>query len=165
MRGIELFSDLFLLFILIIVVIIVTSLVWVFTEIKVVGSALGIINPREATIRILFNPVKYESTLLTFLELRHDGIPMKKILNAVAIQNNTTVWLPDANGGKGDFIDASVVSKNFLDEIIKSNIYLLKIRDPEIIIVESGSSSRWQKTSTELFLLDGKPVDLDLYVG
>lgn len=161
MKGIELLSDLFLLFMLIIVIILITSLIWVFTEIKVVTYGLGVVKPREATIRILFNPVRYESALLTFLELKHQDIPMKKILNAIAIQNNTKVWMPETSG----FIDASAVSKGFLDEILKGKSYLLKIRDPEIIIAESGKSSRWQKTSIELFLLNGKPVDLELYVS
>ncbi len=85
---------------------------------------------------------------------------MKKILNAVVIQNNTTVWMPDIN----KFVDASDVSENFLDQIFSGRIYLLKTRDPEIIICSSGKSNYWQKTSTELFSLNGKPVDLELYV-
>ncbi len=92
-------------------------------------------------------------------------MPMKKLLNAVAIQNNTTVWMPEANGNNGGFINVSIISNNFLDDLLIGKIYLLKIRNPEIIIVESETSSLWQKISTELFLLDGKPVDLDLYVG
>ena len=136
------------------------GLIWIFTEIYVIGKMAGVIHPREATVRVLYSPVKYESALLTFLELEHRGIKMKKILNAVAIQNDTWVWMPDVQ----EFVDASLVSRNFLDQIFPGNIYLLKIRDPEIIICSSGTSDYWQKTSTELFLLNGKPVDLQLYV-
>jgi len=163
MKGIEIFSDLFLLFMLIIVVIIMTTLIWILTEIRVVASGVGILNSKEVDIKILFNPVRYDSALLTFLELREPtyGIPMKRLLNAVAIQNTTIVWLPEA----GSFIRVSPLSKTFLDEILRGKVYLLKIRDPEIIISQYGSSSTLQKTSTELFLLNGKTVDLELYVG
>jgi hypothetical protein len=163
MKGIEIFSDLFLLFMLIIVVIIMTTLIWILTEIRVVASDVGAVRSRDVDIRILFNPVRYDSALLTLLELRDPtwGIPMKKLLNAAAIQNTTNVWLPEAKS----FINVSARSKTFLDEILNGKIYLLKIRDPEIIIAEFGSSSTLQKTSTELFLLNGKTVDLELYVG
>ncbi len=160
MKGISIFSDLFTTFMLIIVVIFMCALIWIFTEIYVLGSMFGAIQPREATVRVLYSPVKYESALLTFLELRHQGIKMKKILNAVAIQNTTDVWIPEI----GDFVDSSQVSEDFLDQIFVGDIYLLKIRDPEIIICSSGKSNYWQKTSTELFLLNGKPIDLELYV-
>jgi hypothetical protein len=163
MKGIESLSDLFLLFMLIIVVIIMTTLIWVLTEIRVVASSVGALRARDVDIRILFNPVRYDSALLTLLELRDPtwGIPMKKLLNAVAIQNTTNVWLPEAKS----FIDVSAISKTFLDEILNGKVCLLKIRDPEIIIYKSGTASTLQKTSTELFLLNGKIVDLELYVG
>ncbi len=160
MKGISIFSDLFTLFILIIVIVFMCVLIWIFTEIYVIGSSFGLIQPREATVRVLYSPIKYESALLTFLEIRYQGMKMKKILNAVVIQNNTTVWMPDIN----KFVDASDVSENFLDQIFSGRIYLLKTRDPEIIICSSGKSNYWQKTSTELFSLNGKPVDLELYV-
>jgi hypothetical protein len=128
---------------------------------------VGTARPRDVNIRILFNPVRYDSALLTFLELRDPtyGISMKKLLNLVAIQNNSRVWVPEINGGSGGFVDVSVASKNILDEILNGKIYLLKIRDPEIIIAESGTSSTFQKTSIELFLLNGKTADLEFYVG
>jgi len=163
MKGIESLSDLYLLFMLIIVVIIMTSIIWVLTEIRTVASDIGWLHTRDVDIRLLFNPVRYDSALLTFLELREPTwkIPMKKLLNAVAIQNTTNVWLPEAKS----FIDVSGNSTAFLDEILNGKVYLLKIRDPEIIIAESGTASTLEKTSTELFLLNGKTVDLDLYVG
>jgi hypothetical protein len=165
MKGIEMFSDLFLLFMLVIVIIIMTTLIWVLTEVRVVAYGVGAATPKDVNIRILFNPVRYDSALLTFLELREptSGIPMKKLLNAVAIQNTTNVWLPETKS----FIDVSGNSTAFLNEILNGRIYLLKIRDPEIIIAESGtlSTSTIQKTSIELFLLNGKTADLDFYVG
>jgi hypothetical protein len=167
MKGIEMFSDLFLLFMLVIVIIIMTTLIWVLTEVRVAAYGVGTARPRDVNIRILFNPVRYDSALLTFLELRDPtyGISMKKLLNLVAIQNNSRVWVPEINGGSGGFVDVSVASKNILDEILNGKIYLLKIRDPEIIIAESGTSSTFQKTSIELFLLNGKTADLEFYVG
>ncbi len=161
MKGIELLSDLFTLFMLIIIIMIMVSLIWIFTEIKIVAYGTGLVKARDVTIRILFNPVKYDSVLLTFLELRSQNMPIKKILNAVAIQNTTKPWMPETRS----FIDAAQISNNILNQLLTGKSYLLKIRDPEVIIAKSGNSYDWQKSSTELFLLNGKPVDLELYVG
>jgi len=161
MKGMDIFADLFTVFMLLVTIIITCSLIWIFTEIYVISSSLGYVRPREASVTVLYNPVRYESTLLTFLELREQGIPMKKILNAVAIQNRTNVWMTEIH----DFIDASAVSKTMLDQLLPGKAYLLKIREPEIIICKSGKSSYWQKTSTDLFLLNGNPVDLEFYVS
>ena len=158
MKGMELLSDLFALFMLIIVIMIICALVWIFTEIRVVGSTF--VHPREATINLLFNPVKYESAFLAFLELDYQGVKMKKLINLVAIQNRVNVWVPEL----GKFLDVSSVSKTKLDYILPDNKFLLKIRDPEIIIVDAPDLSYLQKVSTELFLLDGKIVDLEFYV-
>jgi hypothetical protein len=158
MKGITLFSDLFVLFMLIVVIILMCSLVWVFTEIYGVEASLGLVSPRTVTLRIFFNPIKYESALSAFLELKYEGMSMKKILNVVAIQKNTNIWID------GKSIDATQVSKTFLDQMINKP-YLLKIREPEIVIASSLSALNWQKVSTKLFLLDGKYVDLEFYVG
>jgi len=161
MKGVTLLSDIFTMFMVVIVIIIISSLIWIFTEIYVVSSQLGVVKPREATIRIFYNPVKYESTLLAFLELEYQGISMKKILNAVAIQEDKRVWLPEFN----KFVDVSSIAAVFFNQMLPDKAYILKIRDPEVVIDTSSSSSHWQKTSIELFVLDGKPVDLELYVG
>jgi hypothetical protein len=162
MKGIELLSDLFSVFMLIIIIIIMVGLIWIFTEIKFVAYGTGLVKARDVTIRILFNPVKYDSVLLTFLELRPQGIPMKKILNAAAIQNTTRPWMPETSS----FVNAAQISYDILSQqLLTGKSYLLKIRNPEIVIAQSGNSYDWQKTSTELFLLNGKPVDLELYVG
>ncbi len=161
MKGIELLSDLFSVFVLIIIIIIMVSLIWIFTEIKFVAYGTGLVKARDVTIRILFNSVKYDSVLLTFLELRPQGIPMKKILNAAAIQNTTRPWMPETSS----FVNAAQMSDDVLNQLLEGKSYLLKIRNPEIVIAQSGNSYDWQKTSTELFLLNGKPVDLELYVG
>lgn len=167
MKGMELLSDLFSLFMLIIVIMLITALIWVFTEIRVVGSTF--VKPRQATINIFFNPVRYESAFLTFLELKHKGIPMKKLLNLAVIQNTTNVWVPEifnpALGTYGDFVNVSTVSRSFFNDILNGKTCLLKIRNPEIIIVDGSGPRYWQKVSMELFSLNGKPVDLELYVG
>ena len=160
MKGITLLSDFFLLIILIIVIIMMSGLLWVIMLIYGVEAQLGFVNPREVTLRVLFNPLKYESVLLTFLELEHQGIRMKKILNSVAIQNSLNVWVD------GKPIDASEVSEEFLNQLLEGRTYLLKIVKPEIIIAKSTVlSSSLQKTSTKLFLLNGNFVELEFYVG
>jgi len=168
MKGITLLSDLFLLLILIVEVIIIVGLVWVFEIIYGVESRVGITqpfnNPREVILNVLFKPVKYESALLAFLELDckscEQRISMKDILNAVAIQGKKDVWL------NGESIDAEEVSKELLDELLELKPYLLKTREPQIIIAQSTTlPAQLQKVSTNLFLLDGAPIDLELYVG
>lgn len=163
MKGIEMLSDLFLLFMLIIVVIMMTTLIWILTEFKVAASDVGAVNSKEVEIKVLFNPVKYDSALLTFLELNdpNSGIKMKRLLTAAAIQNTTNVWLPENKS----FIDVSTASKTLLDEILPEDLYLLKTRNPEIVISQSGTATNWQKISTQLFLLNKKVVELELYVG
>jgi len=158
MKGVTLFSDLFVLFILIVVVILMCGLIWVFTMIYSVEATLGFANPREVTLRIFFNPLKYESVLLSFLELKHQEISMKEILTLVAIQNNTNIWVDGKN------IDAKAVSEDFLGKMLEKP-YLLKTVDPQITIASYSYSSSWQKISTKLFLLNGEAVDLEFYVG
>ena len=118
---------------------------------------------REVTIRTLLKPTIDDSALLTFLEMEYNGISMKRILTAVAIQENTKIWID------GGFIDAEQAAMNFLGHadsgILKGRKYLLKIREPEIVIAKSLEMvpARSQKVSTELFLLDGSSVSLVLY--
>jgi hypothetical protein len=161
MKGIFLLSSLFSILILIIVIVLMSSLIWIFTEIYGVEANMGLVNPREVKIRILFNPAKYESVLLSFLELEHQGMPMKKILNAVVIQNDAEAWMTEIK----DFIDVSKISSDFLNQMLDGKPYLLKIREPELIISSFSESSIWQKVSTKVFLLDGSDIDVELYIG
>jgi hypothetical protein len=161
MKGMDFWAELYTFFITIISIIIVCTLLLIVTQIAMVGNLLGITSARGAAITVFYKPVTYETTLLTFTELSYDNIPMKRILNAVAIQRTTSPWMPEAN----NFVDADAAADDLLDKtILGGKIYLLKIRDPEIIITSSGQASVWQKVSTELFLLNGQPVDLELYV-
>ena len=162
MKGISILASLFLVMMLIMVILLVSGLIWVFTEIYGVGAKLGLINPREVTLRIFFKPVEDESVLLSFLECKYNGIQMKRILNAVAIQGTTNIWLDN------EFIDAKIASEYFLNRVYaeKGYGYILKISDPEIIIADSAIpiKKELQTVSTKLFLLDGKNVNLQLLV-
>lgn len=161
MKGI--IAGIFLLIMLIIVVLLISGLIWVFTGIYGVESHLGLAGPREVALNVLFKQTTLESTLLSFLELEYQGIPMKKILNAVVIQCKTDVWV------ENEFINAEEAAKHYFEDpvegMLKSKRYLLKIRNPEIIIAKSEDLPRsLQKVSTKLFLLNGDDVDLELYV-
>jgi hypothetical protein len=161
MKGVELFSDIFLLFVLMAATVLIVAFVYYAWLAYGIESALGLVNPRKIEMRILYYPVKYDSTLLTFLELTdtNSGLQMKKLLIAAAIQSNTDIWI------EGNSIDVSRVSERFLDDMITGS-YVLKTSDPEMIIAEDGKvSTTLQKVSTKLFDLDGYPVDLELYVG
>ena len=145
---------------IIVVILLVSGLIWIFTEIYGVGAKLGAINPREVTLRIFFKPVEDESVLLSFLESTYQGIPMKRIINVVAVQGTTDIWLDNK------FIDAKRASEYFLDQVYPGRGYMLKFSNPEIIIAESAISLKkdLQIVSTKLFLLDGSDVTLQLLV-
>lgn len=164
MRGVSLLSDMFLLIIIMVEVILMVGIIWVFQSVYGVESSLGLVNPRYVTLNVLFKPAKYESTFLSFLELDCttciQKISMKEIMNAVAIQESTTVEV------KGEVIDAIQASEDLLNQMLDKKSYLLKIRNPQMVIAESQVlPASLQKVSTKLLLLDGEDVDLDLYVG
>jgi len=164
MKGITLFSDIFSIFVLIGVIMLATLLIWAFIVIYSFEAQLGVATPRTVELTLFFNPLKYDTTIMSLLEYEYEGIPMKKILNAVAIQENTTVWI------ENKIIDASLVVENFLSSRIDEP-FMLKMILPsrEIIIVEEvmppiPGPLYVQETSTKLFLLDGRNVELKLLV-
>jgi hypothetical protein len=164
MKG-NILSGLFLILMTIMIILIVSGLIWVFTEIYGVEARLGLVNPRQVTLRVFFEPLEDDSALLSFLECQYDSgstkITMKKLLTAVAIQGNTTVWLD------GNLINVSSEAKKLLDEVYPDRGYILKISNPEIIIATSCAPVQkdLQVVKTKLFLLDGNSVDLELYVN
>ncbi len=140
---------------------IMITIIWAMMQVRGIDAFLGIYAPRNVELKIHSNPTKYDAMILTFLEYEHEGIPMKKILNAVAIQDNTNIWIDDK------WIDVKLVSEEFLGREI-DRPYLLKIRDPELEIASSGDEivvMGIQKVSQKVFLLDGEGVDLELYIG
>jgi len=165
MKGIDLLADIFLFIVLLMVTILMSALIWVFTVVYGVEASFGLVNPRTVTMTVLFKPINYESTFISFLECDYVApsgrvIPMKKILNAVAIQNTTIIWLD------GESIDAEATTTTLLNKM-SDKPYLLKIVKPEIIIAEHNFQQlqQFQKTNTKLFLLNGNYVDLEFYVG
>jgi hypothetical protein len=120
-------------------------------------------------LTIFSNPVKYDATLSALLESSYDGIQVKKILEAVAIQENTSVWVDDGTSNK--LVDANLACKNFLSPVINEP-YVLKVvlSTKEIMVVENTIPSmpnmptHFQETSTKLFLLNGDDAELKLLV-
>lgn len=167
MKGFSLYADLLSIFILIGIIMLASLLLWTLIIIYNVEINLGTARPRTIELTFFFNPVKYDTTLMSFLETQHNGIPMKKILNAVAIQENSIVWLE----GK-EINDLSTFCDNFLSPKIGSNPYILKVVLPskEIILVEKPMPSfpdtplHLQETTSKLFLLDGSTADMKLLV-
>lgn len=163
MKGITLLSDIFLIFALLALTVITTLFIWYLIIIYEVESALNVATPRNVELKLFFKPVKYDNIMLSFLEYEYESIPMKKIVSAVAIQNSTDIWI------EGKFIDAKAVSENLLSKVIDKE-YLLKISPQEIQLAKSGDlvstgpPLEIQKISTELFLLDGEAIDLQLFV-
>ncbi len=165
MKGITLLSDVFLLIVLLAVIVFMSIFAWSLIITFEAESRLGMITPRTVELNLFFRPVKYDNTLLAFLELEYEGIKVKKIINAIPIQNSTVVWL-------GKFIDTENVCKN-LSQMI-SNDFILKIkpkRSSEIIVCKKGTTARppvkltfTQKIVTEIFLLNGESAELQLFV-
>lgn len=158
MKGFTLLSDIFMLFTLIGVSVLMVTFVYVIWLTHGTLSKLGITGPQQIALTLFYKPVQYDSTLMSFLELTNSSIPMKDLLEQVAIQNSTYIWL------NGESIDVSSVSNRFMKEIL-NRPYILKIVKPEITIASNGFSKSYEKISTKLFLLDGKYVSLEFYVG
>jgi hypothetical protein len=157
-KGVTLLSNIFLFIMILVLMVLMGIFIWAVMLIQGVEAQLGISSPRNIELTVLFKPVDYDTTLLSFLETEYQGVPMKRIINAVAIQETTDVWIEGKN------IDVKMVSEDFLKIIEKP--YLLKIRDPEIILAENEKLSLdIQKVSTNVFLLNGDSIDLELYVG
>ncbi|MBU0757928.1 MAG: hypothetical protein KKF44_07695 [Nanoarchaeota archaeon] len=165
MKGFQLFSDIFSIFVLLGVIMLSMLILWAFILLYNVETNLGVATTRTVELTLFFNPVRYDTTLLSLMEYENNGMPIKKILNAVAIQENTVVWL------EGNLIDLSSVCENFLSSRIDEP-YLLKAvtGTREIIIVQENMPSlprtplRVQESSTKLFTLDGTDVELKLWV-
>ena len=161
MKGIVFLSDTFLLLVMLAVIVIMTvGILAIIQTHGVLGSQLPS-SPRIVSVRMMFVPIKYETTLLAFLELEHQGIQMKKIFGAMMIQGKTTIWL------EGKTINVKGVTETLLSQMI-DRPYLFRIEEEEI--VKSGSlyavyaPSYVQKVTTKLFLLNGDDVNLELYV-
>ena len=162
MKGVTIISDIFLLIMSLALTILMVGFIYAMIFIHGVEAQLGVASPRSVEYEVLFNPVEYDTTLLAYLEYKYEGIPMKKVLNAVAIQRKRIIWID------GKSVNAKIVSEDYFKDLI-TRPYLLKIREPEIHIAKSGvlpaAPATIQKISTKLFLLNGESVDLELYVG
>lgn len=157
MKGSTFMGDFFLFIMILVFTVLMGIFIWAVMIIQGVEAQMDIISPRNLELTVLFKPIKYESTLMAFLEAEYRGISMKRIINAVAIQETTDIWID------GKFIDVKRISEDFLKIIEKP--YLLKIRYPEIILAEGGQVEGYiQKVSTNVFLLNGESVDLELYI-
>ena len=165
MKGISLFADFVSLIILLAIIMFMTILVWSFIILQTVEERFGVTTPRTVELTLFYLPMKYDTALLAFLEYNYDGVPMKKIIEAAAIQESTNVWIEGKN------IDLETASGNFLLSKIE-NPFLLKIVLPnkEIIIIDNKIKSpitkptSLQESSTKLFLLNGEIGELKLLV-
>ena len=164
MKGITLISDIFLIIVLLAITVIMSLFIWVLiltfnVESKFVPG--GMPTTRNVELKLVFKPITYDSVMSAFLEYEYQGVPMKKILEAVAIQENANVWL------EGKTIDAGSVSENFLTPQI-NKYYLLKIGDITLAkngqLTSQSSPLGAQKVSMNLFTLNGKEVFMQLFV-
>lgn len=163
MKGITLISDIFLLLvqlsITIIMVLFINALIITFqVENKLTNG--GMPTTRNIEMRLFIKPVNYDALMSSFLEYEIQGVKVKRLLSAAAIQGSTNVWL------EGKTIDVSAAA----DEFFKSNAksYILKLGDMTVSsggeLSSSSSPLGLQKISTFAILLDGKETYLQLFV-
>lgn len=160
------FADMFSIFVLIATIILMTLLVWGFIIIYEIESFGDFANPRTVELTMFTYPVKYDSMMLSFLEYEYESIPMREILNAVAIQESKDVWI------KGKWIDVSIPTEDFFDpKIDKPFILRMQAGDKEVNILWSDviptsetTPLNIQKTSIDLFTLNGEVAYLELLV-
>jgi hypothetical protein len=165
MKGIALFADILSLLILLAIIMFMTILVWSFIILHQVEVNLGVATPRTVELTLFYLPVKYDTMMLAFLENTYNGIPIKRIIEAAAIQENTDVWI------EGNDINLTTVSKNYLSaRIDKPFILKIVLPDKEIKIIENEIKSSVskptsiQESTVKLFLLNGEIADLKLLV-
>lgn len=166
MKGITLFADILSVIVLLAIIMFMSLIVWSYIILHQVYVNFGIATPRTVELTLFYLPVKYDTTMLAFLEFEYNGIPMKKILEAAAIQESTNIWL------EGKEIDVATASGNFLSSRIDKP-FILKIVLPhkEIKIIENEIKSSIskptsvQEASTKLFLLNGEVAELQLIVA
>ena len=152
-----LFKKLFEFFAELVIGVFMLSLVWISLQ---AFNSVGSINNRIVNLQILYDPAEYGVATIVFLELHYQGIPMKKIINAVAVQGSRQVYV------EGKIIDSKIASENLLKNIIPAKNVFLKISNPEIII--TGSPDRLenlQKISVPINTFDKETAHLELYVG
>lgn len=165
MKGVSILQDMFLLIFLIAIIVILTLFVWVLIITFQAESRLapgGLPTTRNVEMTLIYRPIDYDAIMSAFLENEYSGIKIKRLLNAVAIQEDTTVWLD------GKMVDVKQVSENILNQQIKRD-YILKVDD--FIVASRGMLSTGkmpmeiQKTYTIMFLLNGEESYLQLFVA
>ena len=160
------FADMFSIFVLIATIILMTLLVWGFIIIYEVESFGGFANPRTVKLTMFTYPIKYDSMMLSFLEYEYDGISMREILNAVAVQESKDVWI------RGVWIDMSIATEDFFDPKIEKPFILrmqsgeneINILWSDIMPVSQDAPLNIQKTSIDFFTLNGEVAYLELLV-
>jgi hypothetical protein len=165
MKGISLIQDTFLLICTIAIVVIMTIFVWVLILTFQVEDRLlpgGVPTTRSVEMSMFVKPATYESMMSAFLESEYNGVKVKEIMNAVAIQRSKTVWL------RGDIIDSEEVAHDYMDNRI-GRYFILKVDD--IVIAERGTLTSsnnpmsFQKVSIRMFMLDGTESFLQLLIA
>jgi hypothetical protein len=164
MKGISLLQDSIMVISTLALVTIMALFVWgLVATFETMDKILpeGMPTTRSVEMSLYIKPARYESMMSAFLESEYNGVKMKDVLYAVAIQRSTDVWF-------GQDIDASYAAHAFFDSRI-NRYYILKIDD--IIIAEegtlltSGSPTGLQRVSVDMFLLNGEKSYLQLFVA
>lgn len=166
MKGVSLFADVVSVLVLLAVIMFSVLIIWWLILIRNVEVWTGAASPRIVDLTIYYLPAKYDATLMAFLESQSSGISMKRVLEAAAVQEKSTVWID------GRIIDVSGVANTFLSARIDKP-FMLKIvlPDKEVLLanneeIESAASmpTALQQSYEKLFLLNGEVADLELLV-
>lgn len=155
MKGIELFSDIFMLLVLMGVATAMT-LVVLYSQMVFKG-----VHETEINIATLYSPLKYSTYPLAFLELTDDKtkLPVKRILTYVALeQKDDKVYID------GHIINAKDIIEKTLSKQISDPYLLRVVSGGKEFIYKKGTLLKPEKLSAKIFLPSGQ-TDLEFYVG
>ncbi len=157
MKGQTLLGKLFNLIILMVVGSVMVVALFMVT------SYVGDVHHFDTTIRVLYRPAVYDTSLMTFLESSDpdSGLLMKDILAAAVTQRSD-----DYVYVEGRTVNVRQVTGPLLAAILEKPFFL-RSTNPELTLGGSASSlgKSSYKTSTQLFKPDSTTCNLELYIG
>lgn len=143
----------------------------------IAGMVVWVINaaPSSKTYSMvvtgIHEPIKHESALLAYLEATYPGesITMKELVEAVATQNDTNIWIRDRSFSSSD---VRFASNDILGQWLSNMPYMLVLKSGGIDHRLAGSVESFRVASKIAIKKVWTPVwtpfrtgSLELYVG
>jgi len=117
----------------------------------------------DATVKVLYNPTKYDVALMAFLESTDPGtgVPIRDVLAAAVAQGSASYVYVDGRSVNVQSATGSLLA------VILEKPFFLRSTDPELKLGGSaaGLGKSVYKTSTQVLKPDGGISTLELYVS